>query len=116
MVILCYITARVKKKNMQKAALLFLVVALVSCVKANPSSLECSVCMSSVSWVRELVEKYGNEVIQYIKPICKVIGPFLNQLIGHSECSPKIPQTCIDLCEGMITSWGPTLVGTKLIS
>ncbi len=91
---------------------LCLLVLLCSCnVFAKPQGLECSVCMSSVQFVQDLVEKYGNDVIQFIKPICNVIYPFLNDIIGESECDPKIPQTCIDLCEGMITSWGPLIAG-----
>lgn len=94
-----------------RALVFFLVLALSYSVFAEPQGLECSVCMASVKFVQDVVEEYGNDVIQFIKPICNVIYPFLNQLIGESECDPKIPQTCIDLCEGMIRSWGPLIAG-----
>lgn len=85
-----------------------LVFARISNAKITQSA-QCEICKEGIGWIQEIVEKYGNEVIQFIKPICNIIGPFLNDLIGSSECNPEIPQTCIDLCEGMISSWGPLI-------
>jgi sphingomyelin phosphodiesterase len=75
----------------------------------NQDDFECIACKGAFEFLDSYLAAYGNDILQYVQPICTVIAPYLNSLIGEVECNPQEPQTCIDLCKGMITSWGPVI-------
>jgi len=73
----------------------------------NPE--ECLTCETAFVLLDDYIAQYGNDILQFVQPICIFIAPYLNNLLGAVDCNETEVQTCIDLCEGMITSWGPVI-------
>ncbi len=80
-------------------------------VQGEPSSYACTQCKELVAALRDIISVISPpHAIKFIKPICKTAGIWLVPLISRSTCDPKVPGECQFFCEGMLESWGPSVV------